>query len=114
VRHTAADGIQGKKIDAFAAHPGTAKTAIWDKMDKEKVEGVAFDLTAKVLVTWPAVLQQAFDLTLNVRLIYSQHRLHHFCAVLAWHYYSQCACNSPVSVTPCMAVCLCMTIPDHT
>ncbi|KAL0042386.1 hypothetical protein WJX77_010878 [Trebouxia sp. C0004] len=39
--------LKGKKIDAFAAHPGTAKTAIWDKMDKEKVEGVAFDLTAK-------------------------------------------------------------------
>lgn len=40
--------FQGKHIDAFAAHPGTAKTAIWDKMDKNKVEGVAFDLTAKV------------------------------------------------------------------
>ena len=40
--------MQNKRIDAFAAHPGTAKTAIWDKMDKNKVEGVAFDLTAKV------------------------------------------------------------------
>lgn len=40
--------LQNKRIDAFAAHPGTAKTAIWDKMDKNKVEGVAFDLTAKV------------------------------------------------------------------
>jgi len=62
-RHIAADGIQGKKIDAFAAHPGTAKTAIWDKMDKEKVEGVAFDLTAKVPVRWSAVLQAVLDLT---------------------------------------------------
>lgn len=41
-------GLQSKRIDAFAAHPGTAHTAIWDKMDKNKVEGVAFDLTAKV------------------------------------------------------------------
>ena len=41
--------VQGKRIDALAAHPGTAKTAIWDKMDKEKIEGVAFDLTAKVV-----------------------------------------------------------------
>ena len=40
--------MQSKRIDAFAAHPGTAKTAIWDKTDKNKVEGVAFDLTAKV------------------------------------------------------------------
>lgn len=39
--------LKGKHIDALAAHPGTAKTPIWDKMDKEKVEGVAFDLTAK-------------------------------------------------------------------
>ena len=35
----------------MAAHPGTAHTAIWDKMDKNKVEGVAFDLTAKVLTS---------------------------------------------------------------
>jgi len=76
---TAADGIQGKKIDAFAAHPGTAKTAIWDKMDKEKVEGVAFDLTAKVPVRWSAVLQAAADLTLSVKLMQSQHRLCNVC-----------------------------------
>ena len=48
-RQSSASALQGKGIDALAAHPGTAKTAIWDKMDKEKVEGVAFDLTAKVL-----------------------------------------------------------------
>jgi hypothetical protein len=32
-------------------------------MDKEKVEGVAFDLTAKVPVRWSAVLQAVLDLT---------------------------------------------------
>ncbi len=52
-------------------------------MDKEKVEGVAFDLTAKVLVTWSAVLQAASDLTLNVKLLQSQHRLCGSCAVFA-------------------------------
>lgn len=46
--HAVHYALQGKHIDAFAAHPGTAHTAIWDKMDKGKVEGVAFDLTAKV------------------------------------------------------------------
>lgn len=46
---TAQIWLQSKRIDALAAHPGTAKTAIWDKMDKNKVEGVAFDLTAKVI-----------------------------------------------------------------
>lgn len=48
--------LQGKHIDALAVHPGTAKTAIWDKMDKGKAEGVAFDLTAQVsygIVAYP-------------------------------------------------------------
>lgn len=48
LRQAVACLLQDKRIDALAAHPGTAKTPIWDKMDKEKVEGVAFDLTAKV------------------------------------------------------------------
>lgn len=43
--------LQSKQIDAMAAHPGTAHTAIWDKMDKDKAEGVAFDLTAKVFTS---------------------------------------------------------------
>lgn len=64
-------------------------------MDKEKVEGVAFDLTAKVLVTWSEVLQAAADLTLNVKLMQSQHRLCNSCAVLdsaitSVHAISQC------------------------
>ncbi len=50
-------------------------------MDKGKVEGVAFDLTAKVLVRWSAVLQAAADLTLNVKLMQSQHRLCNSCAL---------------------------------
>jgi len=48
LRQTFCAVLQGKHIDALAVHPGTAKTAIWDKMDKGKAEGVAFDLTAKV------------------------------------------------------------------
>lgn len=73
--------VQGKRIDALAAHPGTAKTAIWDKMDKEKIEGVAFDLTAKVV--WRRCYQNAM---LNARLQHSaivccdrEHRVSHTC-----------------------------------
>ena len=49
-------------------------------MDKEKVEGVAFDLTAKVPVRRSAVSQALADLILSVKLMHSQHRLCNSCA----------------------------------